>query len=30
MERESILNKVLDRIVERSIDEGKQLLWIVI
>jgi hypothetical protein len=30
MERESILNKVLDRIVERSLDEGKQLLWIVI
>ena len=28
--RENILNKILNRIVERSLDEGKQLLWIVI
>jgi hypothetical protein len=30
MERESILNKVLDHVVERSLDEGKQLIWIFI
>jgi hypothetical protein len=29
LERGGILNKVLNRIVERSLDEGKQLLWIV-